>query len=532
MSIIIEKCAQAELLLQENKKEEARNILKELEHIPFQSAEEYNRAALLAYQLGHFNIALNLFLEAIKLNPNDSAYHSNVGLTYLKQGNYQEAKKAFEISLKINPKNANTIHNLGVLYENQLELEKAKSYFEKEKKLQPDSPLPYAGLANIAHKQSNQEDVIKFSDKCLEKAPSFSEVKAIKASALRKLGKIEESYELIQETIKENPNSVVGNYEMGHHLHLQEEYDKAIAHFKKANELQDIHIFSREQFLHEVKEIHTFLDKLATTDLINNQVPLSQDWPIFIISSPRSGTTLLSQMLGMHSKLYNEGELNFISRLYTEANYRLRSPNHVRLILESIWHPENQGLTTLLRNQYQEFLKPLYSTQHNLWAIDKMPANIRKLSMITKICPGAPFINIIRDGREVAFSALTQNFKNYIWHSHNLIDALIEWKESIILARKSAKILKAPYLEVRYERLVTHPKEELMRIFDFLSLEWEEQCLEFYNSKNKINTASFEQVKKKLYSSSISKAKKYTKAYEEMTEYAKDFLIEMGYETD
>ena len=129
------------------------------------------------------------------------------------------------------------------------------------------------------------------------------------------------------------------------------------------------------------------------------------------------------------------------------------------------------------------------------------------MPIIAKVCPGAPMIFMIRDGRETAFSTFKQNFKEYYWFKFNLEDAIQNWAQTIELVRSSKDALGIVYHESFYEKLVLDPKDNLNELLNFLKLDWTDDLLEFYKQKTQVNTASYSQVRQPLYQSSLAHTK-------------------------
>lgn len=528
MSQYQNKIKEAEQFVKRSQKEKAASLLNELSKIDLQEHDELNRVGLIAYNLGYYDAAIHYFTHALQRSPQNSAYYNHLGLAHMKKGASQQAENYFEKALQLSPTNHLAYHNLGVLYENLFQYDKAEKMFQKEMRVNPYSALAHYGMALVAERRSQNDKAYEHAKKALELNPQNVGSLNILSQIEMRRKNFKQALESSEKATQLDPYNPHGWYYLGHVFHALKDYEKAFASFTKANELQDRKLITKEKYDQEMKSILTFLKKLEKTNL-TQKIEINSTYPIFIVGSPRSGTTLLAQMLGMHSKLQNEGELEILSQIYQEANYRLREPNDIGKILESIWHPANVELAKILHRKFLEIWQSFPSSQNGLWGIDKLPSNGLRMGLIARITPGAPVIHIIRDGREVAFSAFTQDFRNDVWHSHSLENAIFEWQWMIQISRESARVLKLPYYEIRYEDLVQHPKNTLKRVLTFLQLNWEENCLHFDQSQTLSHTASYNQVRQKLYTSSLHKAKAYQKQYEMMTELAKEALEELGY---
>ena len=221
---------------------------------------------------------------------------------------------------------------------------------------------------------------------------------------------------------------------------------------------------------------------------------------------PRSGTTLVEQILAAHPQVFGAGELDLV-------------PNLARLmprVLETRKrYPECiQRLTPALREEAARYyLHGLdqHDQQHPV-VVDKLPHNFVHLGLIATILPGAKIIHLRRDPRDIALSNYQQNFKarhggmgfafdlEHIARQLNQHQGIMDhWRE----------ILPLPMLELHYEELVTHQAEVSARMLEFLSLDWEDSVLNFDKVERAVRTASVSQVREPIYQSSSGKWRHY-----------------------
>jgi hypothetical protein len=208
---------------------------------------------------------------------------------------------------------------------------------------------------------------------------------------------------------------------------------------------------------------------------------------LFIIGSPRSGTSWLQLMLGSHPDVCTTVELRIFSD-YTSPLIRAWSEESGN-ITSGRWH---QGLPVLWSEEefhlfLRAFLEKVYA---RVWAakpqathiLDKYPSYARYVTEINQLCPNARFIHVLRDGRDVAVSMLAAR-KQIGFGQSSIAAAAREWKESVLKAREAARLTNR-YLEVRYEEMLADTASSLRRVFDFCGLlagaeliaQIEEQC--------------------------------------------------------
>ncbi|MBE9556053.1 MAG: sulfotransferase [Proteobacteria bacterium] len=220
--------------------------------------------------------------------------------------------------------------------------------------------------------------------------------------------------------------------------------------------------------------------------------------PVFIVGMPRSGTSLVEQILASHPSVFGAGELNLINR----AAIRLRHEAGYPLA------PAPKAILKDISAAYLAYIKNLGAAADRI--TDKMPTNFRSLGLIAQLFPNARIIHVRRDPMDTCFSCYMQNFQgsgntfiyslDWLGHYYELYLRLMEhWRA----------VLPTPMLEVDYEALVADQEGESRRLVEFLDLEWDESCLDFHNAERAVVTASFTQVRQPIYHSSIGQWRRF-----------------------
>lgn len=227
---------------------------------------------------------------------------------------------------------------------------------------------------------------------------------------------------------------------------------------------------------------------------------------IFIVGMPRSGTTLLEQILACHDQVAGCGELTFISSLAAGLSKRFALKDEFPKGCTQL----NGEQLRQLRNEYLDQIDLAVSTQPLQpavgYAIDKMPTNFRFLGLIRQIFPDSKIIHIVRDPRDVAVSCMEQNLA-WPFCIPSALSTYIKQYQRIMHHATAA--LGDDLITVRYENLVTSTKREVETVLDFLSLSWQEECLEFHKSTRVVSTPSRQQVRQPIHSNAIGKWRRY-----------------------
>ena len=223
---------------------------------------------------------------------------------------------------------------------------------------------------------------------------------------------------------------------------------------------------------------------------------------IFILGMPRSGTTLVEQIISSHKDVFGAGELNYLSKLiykdvFNEKNFNFLPGNIV---------PDNFNLNRIAGN-YSKYLD--YFNFKQDFITDKALLNFQWIGFIKILFPNAKIINCIRNPEENCLSIYKNLFdsegawcydKKELTKFYDLyLDLMNFWNNKY----------SSTIHTIKYEELVHSPDKEIKKLINNLDIKWDENCLKFYENKNAIKTLSVNQARKKIYSSSLSLYKMY-----------------------
>jgi tetratricopeptide (TPR) repeat protein len=228
--------------------------------------------------------------------------------------------------------------------------------------------------------------------------------------------------------------------------------------------------------------------------------------PVFIAGMPRSGTSLLDQIIDAHAQAAGVGEMSGIE--------------HFARQLESVWDASLPAPVSFgpMRDRAFKNMAAAYIAACQQQApgakriVNKALGNNRVVGLLARLFPKTRIIHAIRDPRDVAVSCFMGGFNNdyYPWTAKPEWIA-VAWEQSRRLMEHWKREADLPILDVRYEDVVTNPGEEFPRFIEFLGLQWDEGCNRFHESKRTVRTLSYDQVNRPLYASSVNRWQKYEK---------------------
>ena len=287
-------------------------------------------------------------------------------------------------------------------------------------------------------------------------------------------------------------------FALGKALEDKGEFEESYRYYERGNALKK----SQSRYRPEPIERNTRLQKeICTQEFFAARRGAGCDSPdpIFIVGLPRSGSTLLEQILASHSKVEGTMELADIPRLVLELQGREPDNDNPRYpaLLQTLEPSEflRQGLKYLSDTQVYRTDKPRF--------IDKMPNNFRHLGLIHLILPNAKIIDARRNALACCFSNFKQLFASGQEFTYSLEDIGRYYRTYVELMAHWDSALPGKVLRVEHEDVVENLDANVRRILDFCGLEFEPQCVEFYKTERSIRTASSEQVRRPIFKEGI-----------------------------
>jgi hypothetical protein len=215
--------------------------------------------------------------------------------------------------------------------------------------------------------------------------------------------------------------------------------------------------------------------------------------PVFIVGMPRSGSSLVEQMLASHPEVYGAGEGSRLRALFEQADLETVDTNL-------------PGVESRIAAAVVDRLRRISAQATRI--LDKDLANFLNLGTIHRVLPRARIIHCRRDSLDTCFSAYTKLFLGDLNFSYDLTELgryFVGYHS--LMEHWRAVLPRQVFLEIDYETLVSEPQTQTRRLVDFLGIPWNDACLRFFESRRKVSTASVTQVRRPIYRSSIGRAR-------------------------
>ncbi|HSD73236.1 MAG TPA: sulfotransferase, partial [Steroidobacteraceae bacterium] len=253
--------------------------------------------------------------------------------------------------------------------------------------------------------------------------------------------------------------------------------------------------------------------------------------PIFVLGFPRSGTTLIEQVLASHSRVRAGGELAFIADLRRLANALFQGPEPFPENLARTWTADNAHAASLFRDYY--FAR---AEQYGLlepgkaFFVDKMPFNEIWLPLIRMAFPEAKIVHVIRHPLDVCVSVMANNLTHGFSCGYRIEDVVHHFAAVFALVEHYRRELEVGELELRYESFVANQAAETRRLLAHIGLEFDEACLRFHETRRYAPTPSYAQVTEKLNDRSIGRHRHYAAHLKPFLPRLAPLMARYGYE--
>ena len=444
--------------------------------------------------------------------PNEPMILTLLGKVNSKMGRHAEAIEAFGKAVKADTKNADTRFQFALALQKGGRYDESLVEYERALYYNPDHLLALRHKCSVLTDLDRNKEAFK-AWKNLCKSAQKKDIDqsmrlAIAISGARLAPKVIEPEtsiadlkQYVEDESCEKGMRIAGYWQLGRLCDHLKEYDDAFAYWKKSKELD------KKQW---VPDDHSKrIDQLIACWTDHADIPFAQtdgSHLIFIVGMMRSGTSLTEQMLAQVQTITPGGEMNAISRQISpiEPNtkafvpYTRPFPYTKRLYTQ----PTIEKMSKAAKRMYDQVARSGFIT-------DKQPFNYANVPLIAHMFPGCKIIHCVRDPMDCCLSNYTQAFSRPHPHTHDLYWLGQYCRDYERLMQAWHTLPEIEMIDLHYEKLVADPEAESKRVMDFLGLAWTPDILDFHKSSRTVTTASRDQVRKPVYTSSVQKYKRY-----------------------
>lgn len=467
-------------------------------------AEAYNNLGNVLKGNGQLNEAMACYRQALVLKPDYAEAHSNLGTLFQDQGQLAEAMNCYRQALVFKPDYAEGHNNLGNVLQVQGLLPEAVASYGKAILLKPDYAEAHCNLGVALQEGGQLPEAMASYRKTLLLQPDHGE-------AHRYLSRIKKHRAYDDEIRKMEDLYTGGKVSGQQRMHLAfglgkafedlKEYQKAFDYIMEGNRLKRAtYTYSLSEVAGVFKRIQEVFSAIFFASHAGTGNP--DDTPIFILGMPRSGTSLVEQILSSHPQVFGAGELhelNTICANHCAGRAGLDFPECVSVLGREVF--------STMGSVYLESIRKRSGAAPHV--TDKMPGNFIRIGLIKMILPEAKIIHCLRDPMDNCLSI----FKNYFTGTHNYAYDQVElaqyYKLYLDLMEHWRTVLPGCMHELRYEELVSDQEGQTRKLLAYCGLSWDAACLSFHRTKRSVSTASAAQVRRPMYNNSVGMWKRY-----------------------
>lgn len=465
----------------------------------------YNLLGLALTNLGKLDEAQIILQKGYSVNPNDLAIMNNLANVYKGKHQFLEAENFFNKSIELKKDYVNSYVNYGHLKRDLNKFDESIKLYEKALAYNEKIPAIYYSLAMSYQSIGNFSKSEYYAQKTLDIEPRFTKADLL-ISRSKKYRENDQHLEKMIEKLEKLDLKDNLKFELLFAISKayedQNNIEECVKYLREGNKLKrkliKFDIEKENKIFEDIKKIFSNIDN---NELIKNKINVKK--VIFILGMPRSGTTLVEQIISSHSEVYGSGELPYLSLIINKEFFKNKS--FIMDKVNSSLKDENNLLN--LSKKYFSYIDH-YKIDKKI-ITDKAPLNFMWIGFIKLIFPDAKIIHCSRDSKENCISMYKNVFEggldfcyseDELGNYYNMYKNLMNfWEE------------KYPdsFLNVNYEKLIQDQSLEIKKIIKYCELDWEEKCLNFSENRSPIKTASVAQARSPIYRTSLNNFNKF-----------------------
>ncbi len=510
--------------------------------------EAYNNKATVLRDLHRHEEAVPIYRKVLELNPNYVDAINNLGIALKDMGQHGEAIELFKRSIALKPEFPDSYTFLGTTLVDRKRPQEALAAVQQALRLAPRNPENHNLLGRVFFEMDRVEDALKAIDEALKLKPTMHDAYNNRGNMLKEVGRIAEATASFRRALDIKP-SLYGSYvnfaeteklslddpvarrlqSFAANLDKVPSRDRHFVRFAYGRVLDDnkMHEAAMEQFVegcrlkrqlsgYDEAAALGYFDRIMKTfsgELIQQKSGAGDpsQLPIFVLGMPRSGTTLVEQIVAAHPAVHGAGELADFGKVAHSVMGPQRQPLPYPEVCTALGAKQ---LGAVGRN-YLERLRANHATAERI--TDKMPSNYYFAGLIHLALPRAKIIHTIRHPLDTGVSCLSKLFTGDLNYTYDRVEFARYYRKYHELMAHWRQVLPADsILDVVYEEVVADTEGQARRILEFLELPWDPACLDFHTLDRPVKTASAMQVRQPIYQGSVERWRRYGPLVEPM----------------
>lgn len=465
-------------------------------------AAEFSERGKSAHAAGKVEEARAMFRQAVVLSPRSAEYHWRLGIVERECGQLEIALAEFRESHRLAPHHPLALQLLGISYLDMGRLDDAAIYLTRAAAMDPKDHDTIAALATIYERRGQIEAAWNRLRPLIESGVRSSNIVTAYARIAGRLCREEHALRCIEDALK-LPVPLGRAQGMLHYvaadlLAALGRYDEAFAEYSRANAKSPVK-FDPAGMIAHVDQTIAYFTKEKLVDL--PRATPGDRVPVFIVGMPRSGTTLIEQMLATHPQVHAIGESPMFFHTLATAQEIVRTSAGLPHGLDRL---TARAMSEIALRYLQPFAAPGARC-----VVNKMMSNFMNMGYIQVLLPHAKIIHCVRDPLDVCVSAYTHDFTGDMPWSNSFEHLGVYYRQYQRMMEHWLRVLDLHVMDVIYEDVVNDPVRHFRSIVEFCGLPWDERCTRFYENERYAVTSSYDEVRRPVYTSSVGRWKAY-----------------------
>jgi tetratricopeptide (TPR) repeat protein len=488
----------------------------------------YNVRALWLHQAGEQREALRAYHHARELAPNEPMILNGISGVLSAMGHHRQALEMLQASYELAPNLATTNYMLGWTHEALSEYTRARGAYERALQLQPNHVEALAGLATTQVRLRDFDSAIASAQKALSLNPGQFTATTALAMADLALGRAAESEKRLRGALAQSPTGparAIMLGVLGDALDAQNRPHEAFEAYTSENAtLSSLQPARPESDVSaSILGLATALESCTWSPQMPGRKSANDTTHVFLVGFPRSGTTLMEQVLAAHPTVETLEEVDLLDSA---------SQTYLGATLDALLAASEEDLDAI-RTAYWQGVKDNGLAVAGKVFIDKLPFNTTRLPLIARLFPDARVIFAVRDPRDVVFSCFRRHFhiRSVTREFLTLESAARLYDATMRVGRWSRTHLPLAFHELRYEKLVSDFDEEAGKVCRFLDIEWNDRMRDFANiaERRELVSLSASQVRRGLNTESVGTWRRYADELAPVMPALKPWIESLGY---